>query len=80
MWQEKNPQLEGNLRDYADVSQLICLSNLENINSLFIKENVEKAKRLEKLNTIAIEQMTLLTTDFKTIKAIDNLENKHVHS
>src|SRR3989339_2237078 len=64
-WREKNPPLEGNMRDYADVSQLVCLSNLENLNALFIKENLEKTKRLEKLNSIAIEQMTLLTTDFK---------------
>ncbi|MEK6868157.1 MAG: KilA-N domain-containing protein, partial [Nanoarchaeota archaeon] len=60
-WKEKNPSLDGNIRDYADVSQLVCLSNLENLNALFIKENVDKAKRLEKLNSIAIEQMTILT-------------------
>lgn len=60
-WREKNPSLDGNIRDYADVSQLVCLSNLENLNALFIKEGVEKAKRLEKLNAIAIEQMTILT-------------------
>ena len=60
-WREKHPNEEGNIRDYADVSQLICLSNLENLNALFIKEGREKAKRLEKLNEIAIEQMTILT-------------------
>lgn len=60
-WREKNPVLEGNIRDYADVSQLVCLSNLENLNALFIKEGIDKAKRLEKLNSIAIEQMTILT-------------------
>jgi len=49
------------MRDYADVSQLVCLSNLENINALFIKEGMDKSKRLEKLNSIAIEQMMLLT-------------------
>src|SRR3989338_346702 len=62
-WREKNPDLEGNIRDYADVSQLVCLSNLENLNALFIKDGLEKPKRLEKLNTIAIEQMTLLTKE-----------------
>ena len=51
------------MRDYADVSQLVCLSNLENINALFIKEGMDKPKRLEKLNSIAIEQMILLTTE-----------------
>ncbi len=60
-WREKNSNLEGNLRDYADVSQLVCLANLENLNALFIKENLDKAKRLEKLNYIAIEQMTILS-------------------
>src|SRR3989338_11007789 len=60
-WREKHPNEEGNIRDYADVSQLICLSNLENLNALFIKEGREKAERLEKLNEIAIEQMIILT-------------------
>jgi len=62
-WREKNPDLEGNIRDYSDVCQLVCLSNLENLNALFIKEGFDKAKRLEKLNMIAIEQMTLLTKE-----------------
>ncbi len=60
-WREKNQNLEGNMRDYADVFQLVCLSNLENINALLIKEGINKLKRLEKLNSIAIEQMTILT-------------------
>lgn len=62
-WRERNPNLEGNIRDYADVSQLVCLSNLENLNALFIRESIDKLKRLEKLNAIAIEQMTILTAD-----------------
>lgn len=60
-WREQNPKREGNMRDYADVSQLVCLANLENLNALFIKEKVEKSERLERLNRIAIEQMTILT-------------------
>ena len=60
-WREQNSTLEGNMRDYADVFQLVCLSNLENINALLIKEKLDKRKRLEKLNIIAIEQMTILT-------------------
>ena len=67
-WREKNPALDGNIRDYADVSQLICLSNMENLNALFIKEGIEKVKRLEKLNAIAIEQMILLTE--RTVKKL----------
>lgn len=61
-WNDKNPSLKGNMRDYAEVTQLVCLSNLENLNAHFIKEKVAKATRLKKLNEIAIEQMTLLTT------------------
>jgi len=62
-WRDNNPKQEGNIRDYADVSQLVCLSNLENLNALFIKEKIDKLKRLKKLNNIAIEQMTILTRD-----------------
>ena len=62
-WRNNNPTFDGNMRDFADVSQLVCLSNLENINALFIKEGMDKSKRLEKLNSIAIEQMTLLTKE-----------------
>ena len=62
-WRTKNEGLDGNIRDYADVTQLVCLSNLENLNALFIKEEIDKSKRLEKLNDIAIEQMTILIDD-----------------
>ena len=62
-WTDNNPTIDGNMRDYADVFQLVCLSNLENLNALFIKEGLDKSKRLEKLNNIAIEQMILLTKD-----------------
>lgn len=60
-WRDKNPGRKGNIRDDADVSQLVCLSNLENLNALFIRENVSQSERLRKLNQIAIHQMKLLT-------------------
>jgi len=62
-WREENPKEKGNIRDYANVSQLVCLSNLENINALLIRENISQADRLKKLNQIAIEQMKLLVLD-----------------
>jgi hypothetical protein len=62
-WHAKNPENKGNIRDYADVSQLVCLSNLENLNALFINENRPQEDRLLKLNKIAIQQMKLLTAD-----------------
>lgn len=75
-WRDQNPTLDGNIRDYADVSQLVCLSNLENINALFIKESLDKITRLRKLNSIAIEQMTLLTTSVSAVKAIEKKQRE----
>lgn len=60
-WRESNPELKGNMRDYADISQLVCLSNLENLNAVFINEGMDATERIEKLNSIAIEQMRILT-------------------
>ncbi|AGB02929.1 KilA-N domain-containing protein [Methanoregula formicica] len=68
-WRENNPKKNGNIRDYADISQLVCLSNLENLNAHFIGDNLPQPDRLEKLNRIAIHQMTLLSQD-STIRMI----------
>jgi len=62
-WRDANPEKKGNMRDYANVSQLVCLSNLENLNALFISEGITQTERLLKLNRIAIQQMKLLTDD-----------------
>jgi len=62
-WRERNPDEKGNIRDGANVSQLVCLSNLENLNALFISEKMLQQARLIKLNKIAINQMKLLTQD-----------------
>ena len=59
-WRTTNPDKKGNMRDYAEVSQLVCLSNLENLNALFIAEGLSQQERLKRLNKIAIHQMTLL--------------------
>jgi hypothetical protein len=57
---DSNPNLKGNIRDYATINELICLSNLENLNSLFINENMQQSERLIKLNQIAIQQIKIL--------------------
>ena len=62
-WREENRDKKGNIRDYANVSQLVCLSNLENFNAFFIEEEMTQSERLVKLNKIAISQMKLLTKD-----------------
>ena len=59
-WREENPDLKGNIRDYANMNELICLSNLENINSVLINEQVPQTERLVKLNQIAIYQISVL--------------------
>jgi hypothetical protein len=59
-WRDFNPSLQGNIRDHASMNELICLSNLENINSLLIQEKLEQKERLVKLNQLAIQQMTVL--------------------
>ena len=71
-WQKHNPALKGNIRDYADVSQLVCLSNLESLNSVFINEGLSQSDRLIKLNKVAIQQMSLLIGN----NQIKKLENK----
>lgn len=59
-WREANPDKKGNMRDYATINQLICLSNMENLNAVFINEDIPQQDRLHKLNKIAIQQMTVL--------------------
>ena len=59
-WREANPDLKGNERDYATINQLICLSNLENLNAVFIQKGMEQSERLTELNKIAIQQMKVL--------------------
>ena len=59
-WREANPELKGNIRDYATINELICLSNMENINAVLINDGVPQGERLVKLNQIAIQQMQVL--------------------
>lgn len=67
-WRDAHPEDKGNIRDYATINQLICLSNMENLNAVFIHEGMPQGERLQKLNQIAIQQMTVL----------ENVENKRI--
>ena len=73
-WKEKNPNLEGNMRDYANILQLVILINLENLNAEMINQGIEQNKRLERLNEIAKRQYEILQ-DHKGIKRIENLDS-----
>jgi len=59
-WRGKNPDMKGNIRDYASINELICLSNMENINAVLINDGIPQKERLLRLNKIAIQQMTIL--------------------
>ena len=59
-WREEHPDKKGNIRDYASINELICLSNMENINAVLIEDGLSQKERLIKLNKIAIHQMSIL--------------------
>jgi hypothetical protein len=69
-WRENNLDKKGNIRDYADVSQLLCLANLENLNAHFINEGMPQKSRLERLNQIAIQQMRILA-DVSSVRMLE---------
>ena len=66
-WRENHPDKKGNIRDYASVTELICLSNMENINAVLIEDGLSQKERLIKLNKIAIHQMSILETQTTTV-------------
>ena len=73
-WKDKNPTLDGNMKDYANILQLVILSNLENINSEMISQGIEQKVRLERLNNIAKKQYSILQ-DSKGIRKIEILDD-----
>ena len=66
-WRENYPDKKGNIRDYASINELICLSNMENINAVLIEDGLSQKERLIKLNKIAIHQMSILETQTTTL-------------
>ncbi len=74
-WRDEHPAKDGNIRDYANASQLVCLSNLENLNAVFINEGLEQSIRLERLNAIAISQMKILVQD-TAVKILEDQESR----
>jgi len=69
-WRDENPEEKGNIRDFVNVSQLVCLANLENLNAHLIQEGMNQSERLERLNQTAIQQMRLLVED-RTAKRLE---------
>lgn len=78
-WREKNPDLNGNIRDYADILHLVVLSNLEVLNASMIDNNISQKDRLEKLNQTARRELEIFTGD-KNIIGIQNIdENSEIN-
>jgi KilA-N domain len=73
-WREENVGSKGNIRDEANVSQLVCLSNMETLNAHFIHQGLLQTERLTLLNQTAIQQMKLLVAD----KGVKQLEDKNL--
>lgn len=69
-WRDANPHLKGNIRDYASINELICLSNMENLNAVFIEQGMAQSERLVKLNQIAIHQMSVLESSDRDRKLL----------
>ena len=69
-WREANPGLVGNIRDYASINELICLSNMESLNAVFIGQGMPQSERLLKLNRVAIHQMSVLESSSSTHKLL----------
>ena len=64
-WRSENPKIKGNMRDHANVHQLVCLANLESLNAHFIEQGINQAQRLKSLNKLAIKQMGILSNSIK---------------
>ena len=74
-WKEENPKLDGNVRDYANILQLIILSNLENLNAEMIEQGMNQRERIEKLNNIAKKQYVILQEN-RSVKKIEELDKR----
>ncbi len=73
-WRTENPDEIGNIRDFANASQLVCLANMENLNAVFINDGLTQGERLTRLNQIAIQQIKILLKD-KTVGTLEKNEN-----
>ena len=67
IWREQHPDLKGNIRDHASINESMCLSNMENLNTVFIDQGIPQCKQLIKLNQIAIQQIKVLEVTTTTV-------------
>ncbi len=81
-WRDKNPNLDGNIRDYTDILHLVVLSNLEVLNASMIDNNTPQKERLEKLNQVARKELTILAHDKNIVgvEALDKNDDKLIET
>ena len=60
-WRTENPNLKGNMRDYATIEQLLVMTNLEAVNALLLEKDIPQRERLEQLRNMAVRQLETLT-------------------
>ena len=79
-WNENNSDLDGNIRDYANILQLVILSNLENLNAEMIAQGKPQEERLERLNEIARKQYIILqdSNNLKVLESMEEDKNKKI--
>jgi hypothetical protein len=73
-WRDKNPNLNGNIRDYTDILHLVVLVNLENSNAEMIASGLSQRERLEKLNNTAKKQLEILKNN-SGIKRLEKMDS-----
>ncbi len=68
IWRSENPKAEGNIRDFANLEQLVVLTNLESLNAVLIQQGLSATERLLQLNKIAIQQLKTLLNNISLNK------------
>ncbi len=77
MWRDENPKKKGNIRDYATISQLLVLSNMESYNAILIEQGKSQSERLVLLRSMAVNQMRTLSS--LDLSALPQLEDKNTY-
>ena len=77
-WREENPKAKGNIRDFASISQLLVLANLESYNAILIDQEIEQGKRLEMLRKTAIKQLEQRERQIITLRYFKDMTQQQV--
>src|SRR3712207_5859793 len=73
-WRDENPELKGNMRDYASLNELLVLANMESYNAILISKGMEQKERMIELRKLARTQ--LLSIEKLNNTKFESLEDK----